>query len=86
LEEKDEKYNQLAEDNVKEILTQPLPADPSSAFKDLIYVIETALRLGRIKESEMMPTFYRLYGLRKELDDQVGPKLSAIQGKLRNLI
>jgi len=33
-----------------------------------------------------MPIFYRFYGLRKELDDQAGPKLSAVQGKLRNLI
>lgn len=86
LEEKDEKYNQLAEDNVREILTEPLPADSSSAFRDLIYVIETALRLGMVEESEMMPTFYRLYGLRKEMDDQAGPKLSAIQGRLRDLI
>ncbi|MFO8036534.1 MAG: aldo/keto reductase [Anaerolineales bacterium] len=86
LEEEEEKYNQLAEDNIKEIITEPLPGNPSSAFRDLIYVIETALRLGMVKELEVMPTFYKLYNLRKELDDQAAPELSAIQGKLRELI
>jgi aryl-alcohol dehydrogenase-like predicted oxidoreductase len=86
LEDEEEKYNRMAEDNVQEILTEPLPADPGSAFRDLIYVIETALRLGMVEESEVMPTFYRLYGLRKELDDQAASELSAIQEKLRDMI
>ncbi len=86
LEKEEGKYNEMAGENVKDILTNPLPDDPKIAFKDLIYVIETALRQGMVEESEVMPTFFRLYGLRKKLGDQSGPELSAIQAKLQDLI
>jgi len=78
--------NQRAREHVKEILTQPLPEDPKSAFKDLIYAIETAIRLRLVGESDVMPTFYKLYHLRKNLDADPAQKLLAIQGRLDDLI
>jgi len=86
LVEKEEKYNRLAEDNLVAILTDPLPADPRTAFRDLVYVMETALRLRMVEESEVLPTFFELYDLRKTLDQKSGSSLDAIQAELREMI
>ena len=53
----------------------------------MIYVIETAVSLGIIEEKEIVPIFYELYGLRKELDkEDVSEKLKDIQAQLRKVI
>ncbi|WP_203219035.1 aldo/keto reductase [Geoglobus acetivorans] len=82
----DEWLRQKQKESIKQILIRPLP-EPQKAFVDLIYVIETALSLGIIAEKEILPVFYELYGLRKELDKEgVGEKLKDIQARLRRVI
>ncbi len=56
-------------ESIKQILTQPLQ-EPQRAFVDLIYVIETALSLGIVKEKEILPVFYELYSLREKFDTE----------------
>jgi len=82
----DEWLRQKQKESIKQILTEPLQG-PQRAFVDLIYAIETALSLGIIEEKEILPLFYELYGLRKELDkEDVSEKLKDIQAQLRKVI
>jgi len=82
----DEWLRQKQKESIKQILTEPLQ-EPQRAFVDLIYVIETALSLGIIEEKEILPLFYELYSLRKELDkENVNEKLKDIQAQLRKVI
>lgn len=67
---------------VHSLLTTPLP-DPQQAFVDLVYVIETAINLGMIEESEVLPVFYELFDLRQGLDESARPILENIQEQLR---
>ena len=72
--------------SVERILSEPLPPDPSQAFKDLVYVIETAILLGLTTEEKVMPTFMTLYGMRDSLDENAGPRLEEIRRQLGELI
>lgn len=71
---------------VKRILSEPLPPDPSQAFKDLVYVIETAILLGLTSEEKVLPTFMTLYGMREALDENASPRLEEIRHQLGELI
>jgi aryl-alcohol dehydrogenase-like predicted oxidoreductase len=50
--------------SVRQIVTQPLPADPGAAFIDLVYALETTLQLGWATEAEILPLFQELFDLR----------------------
>jgi aryl-alcohol dehydrogenase-like predicted oxidoreductase len=72
--------------SVKRILSKPTQ-ESKKAFVDLIYVIETSMSLHLIAEKEVLPIFYELYALRKELAKKgIKTKLKNIQVQLRNLI
>lgn len=86
VEKRETQANRLARENVSHILSQPLPDTPQSAFKDLIYAMETAIRLDLVGEPAVMPLFYELFNLRKELDNHPRQKLKAIQKRLEDLI
>lgn len=68
--------------SVRHILLNPLPQEPSQAFKDLVYVVETAILLGLVAEERVIPVFQELYGLWKKLDSDVRPQLESIQNQL----
>ena len=72
--------------SVERVLQGPLPQDPSQAFTDLIYVIETALSLELTTEKEILPLFQELYGLRASLDEDAIPQLVDIQNRLGAVI
>ena len=59
--------------------------EPSKAFADLIYVIETATLVGLTSEKEVLPTFQELWRMRKTLNKAAGPKLESIRKRLRNM-
>ena len=72
--------------SIKTILSKPVQ-DPQKAFIDLIYVIETAMSLRLVKEKEVLPIFYELYGLKKKSDVKgVESKLEKIRVQLSDLI
>lgn len=72
--------------SIKQILSSQIPKDQSQAFSDLIYAIETALAIGLTSEEEILPVFQELWGMRKTLDEDVLPKLTSIQHRLREKI
>ncbi|MBT9149434.1 MAG: General stress protein 69 [Dehalococcoidia bacterium] len=72
--------------SIRQVLSKPLPKESSKAFVNLVYVIETAILLGLTSEKEGLPIFQELYGLRKALDEDAGPKLESIQTQLRGII
>ncbi len=82
----DEWLRQKQKESIKQILSRPLQ-EPQKAFVDLIYVIETAVSLGIAGEKEVLPVFYELYSLRKELDkEDVSEKLKDIQSQLQKIV
>jgi len=85
--EKEDKWlRQTQKTSIKNILSKPL-RDPQQAFTDLIYVIETATSLRLISEKSVLPVFYELYGLKRELNTEgIELKLKKIQTQLSELI
>ncbi|NJE25695.1 aldo/keto reductase [Thermococcus sp. MV5] len=82
----DEWLRQKQKESIKQILTEPIQ-EPQRAFVDLIYAIETAVSLGITEEKEILPIFYELYGLRKDLNKEgASEKLKGIQAQLRKII
>ena len=70
---------------VDTILDGPLPGDPATAFRDLVYAIETAVGLGRVGEDAIRPAFFDLWPLQEHLEG-AGPALERIRAALRGLI
>jgi aryl-alcohol dehydrogenase-like predicted oxidoreductase len=70
---------------VDAILDGPLPADPTAAFRDLVYAIETAVGLGRVGEDAIRPAFFDLWPFQERLDS-ASPALERIRTALRGLI
>ncbi|MCL0077253.1 hypothetical protein M1O12_04475, partial [Dehalococcoidia bacterium] len=64
---------------------KPLAQEPSKAFVDLVYAIETATLLGLTSEKEVLPIFQELYGMRKALAEEAVPKLETIRNRLRDV-
>jgi aryl-alcohol dehydrogenase-like predicted oxidoreductase len=54
--------------SVREILTSKLPQDSSEAFRDLVYVLDTAMALRLAKEKEIFPLFNELFKMWKTGD------------------
>jgi aryl-alcohol dehydrogenase-like predicted oxidoreductase len=77
---------QAQQHSVRQILTTPLPADPQQAFTDLVYAVETAVMLAMVAETDIMPLFQELFGLRQTLDDTALPQLTAIQQRLQAVV
>jgi aryl-alcohol dehydrogenase-like predicted oxidoreductase len=72
--------------SVRQILSEPLSADPAAAFADLIYVAETAVTLGLVEEAAVLPFLGAFLRLRKSLDEDKGQELRALQQQLRDII
>jgi len=70
---------------VDAILAGPLPLDPTAAFRDLVYAIETAVSLGRATEDAIRPAFFDLFPLQERLEG-AGPALESIRARLRDVI
>lgn len=68
--------------SIKRILSHPLPPF-SDAFKDLVYVMETATTLGLVHEKEILPLLYQLFELRKSQDTHT---LQTIQDTLKEIL
>jgi aryl-alcohol dehydrogenase-like predicted oxidoreductase len=72
--------------SVRRILNQPLPADATQAFTELVYVIETAVLLNLVSEEKVMPIFQELYPLHKKLIESAGVEMEELQRQLYKLI
>lgn len=74
------------EKSVRGILSENAITDPSSAFVDLVYAIETSIELGMTSVTDVVPLFRELYGMRGQLDVSSVEKLADLRGRLRHLI
>jgi aryl-alcohol dehydrogenase-like predicted oxidoreductase len=74
------------ERSLTRILDSPLPGDARVAFADLVYAIETAILLGRAGETELLPLFRELFGLRSMTDRGISPRLESLRSRLRTRI
>ena len=71
---------------LEKLLIRDLNKDPIAAFTDLIYIIETAVLLNLVEESELLPAFIELFQLRDELERDIRPELERIHQILRDKI
>jgi len=74
------------EESLRRILSTKLPDDPSKAFQDLVYVMETAVSVGSASEEEIVPVFRELWEMRGRLDEDASLSLAKIQRRLRKKI
>ena len=86
LDDEEARLTALQGETIRQLLSDPLSADPEMAFNDLLYVLETAVTLGGVSESDIMPAFQELFTLRKSLDADARRKMHAIQQVLRQMI
>lgn len=63
------RLRQQQAESVARILNTSLPADPESAFVDLIYAIEIGVGLGLVAEAQVLPAFHELFALRQNLGE-----------------
>ncbi len=71
---------------VDTILRKPTNQDPEQAFKNLVYLIETAITLEMADEQQIMPLFLSLYELRSKLDKNSLPSIAVIHRQLREIL
>ncbi|HOB90779.1 MAG: aldo/keto reductase [Bacillota bacterium] len=60
--------------------------DAHKAFVDLVYCIETAMTLGYVEEPQIMPVFYKLYGMKPTLNHSSISDLEAIRSEMKRVI
>jgi len=86
LDEEAERLTVAQKESVAQILRSPLAQDPSSAFIDLVYFMETTIQLGLISETAGMPIFKDLFQLRGKVDQKTIRQLGEFQGMLHGLV
>jgi aryl-alcohol dehydrogenase-like predicted oxidoreductase len=87
LHQEDETLDQDRRSSIRRILSHSLSEEPSQAFSDLLYVMETAVTLGLVAEKEILPVLQRLLALKKILKEPRSAKaLAEIQEVLRGLL
>jgi hypothetical protein len=86
LAEEEKRLKEEQQSSLRRILTTALPQDPSEALVDLVYVMETAVELGRVSERDVMPIFRVLLPMQKALNKSSLAKLEAIHTQLAQLI
>jgi aryl-alcohol dehydrogenase-like predicted oxidoreductase len=74
------------ERSLARILDSPLPGDSRVAFVDLVYAIETAILLGRAAETELLPLFRELFGLRSMTDRGISARMESLRTRLRSRV
>ena len=73
-------------ETIHKLLTEPLAEEAETAFNDLVYVMETAVKLGMVPEDQVMPAFMALFALRHTLDEDARHKMAGIQRLLHDLL
>jgi hypothetical protein len=71
---------------IKNIIYNDLSEDIEKAFVDLIYCIEISITNEYVDEQEIMPIFYKLYGMRNELYKVKAIDLENIQKEVKEII
>jgi aryl-alcohol dehydrogenase-like predicted oxidoreductase len=68
------------------ILASPLPKEGESPYRDLLYVMETAIEHGLVTEEAILPLAGRLFATRKEAKAAYHPSLEDIRRDLKAVI
>jgi len=86
LDKEDKRLAFAQEGTIRRLLIEPLDQDPQIAFEDLVYVLETAIINGMVRESEVVPAFKELFALRQNLDEKASQRMRGIQITIRDKI
>ncbi|MGE5573629.1 MAG: aldo/keto reductase [Bacteroidota bacterium] len=86
LSEEDARLDRERKEAVVVIVSSPLPADFQAAFRDLVYVLETAAVTGMSTEAQIVPVFEELLALQKAPGDQAAGKLDDIRRRLAAMV
>jgi len=84
--EEDGRLATAQKETILRLLQTPLTSEAEEAFNDLVYVMETAAKLGMVAEDRVMPVFLELFALRKVLDEHALAQMAGIQQLLRDLL
>jgi aryl-alcohol dehydrogenase-like predicted oxidoreductase len=71
--------------SIEEILSTGI-TNPSTAFADLIYVMESGILQGLVSEAAVLPIFGEIFEARERLTDEAIPRLEKLRDRLRALI
>jgi aryl-alcohol dehydrogenase-like predicted oxidoreductase len=86
LDDEDKQLKIAQSATIRKILHTTLPEDLEAAFNDLVYVMETAVMLDLVRESDLMGSFMTLLALRKKLDTHARQAMASLQQDLRSLL
>ena len=86
LDEEDQRLGFAQEGTIRRLLKESLDQDPQKAFEDMVYVLETAIINGMVREEDVVAAFKELFTLRKNLDDKARSRMVGIQIALRDRI
>ena len=86
LSEEDARLDRERKEAVAVIVSSPLPADFQVAFRDLVYVLETAAVTGMCTEAQIVPVFEELLALQKAPGGQAAGKLDDIRRRLAAMV
>lgn len=86
LREEEEWLKEREVERIKSILSSKIKDDPDVAFSELIFAIESSIKNGLTCEKEVLPTFQRLWSMRKKKSGMKGSELDDIRKELKNII
>ncbi len=72
--------------DIQELLQLPLAEDRQQAFKDLVYILETAILLHLVDVGTIMPLFQDVFTLRNNNDESASVKMRETHATLREMI
>ncbi|HLV10568.1 MAG TPA: hypothetical protein VKY40_10185, partial [Halanaerobiales bacterium] len=73
-------------DTIESIMDNELSGDREKDFVDLVYCIETAITNDFVKEEEILPVFYKLFGMKNKLEEIDASELTYIQKEIKGII
>jgi aryl-alcohol dehydrogenase-like predicted oxidoreductase len=68
VEEEEKKVKEEQRSTLRHILIQPLASSFSDAFRDMLYLLETAVGLELVQEEEILPLFHKLMSVKGSKD------------------
>lgn len=86
IQEKDRWLKKEEVKTIKNILNNDLVEDREKAFVDLVYCIEVSISNGYVKEQEIMPVYFKLFEMKKQLNKIKILDLESIKKEVKKLI
>ncbi|NIW45388.1 MAG: aldo/keto reductase [candidate division Zixibacteria bacterium] len=82
LNDEEQRLERAQKQSLHDILERDL--DAKNAFKDLLYVFETLIEHGWVKEKDIMPLFLKFFALRGQEGPKIDERMKEIQKDLQD--